>query len=140
MLRNKEKGALFDCCYFNNRRHRRDSFIKLIRSLAKSIALNRVIKTNKNWSLPEFGSPEDHSIYYSNPKNLDAFIFLDEASDDKYNDIKIRLPNLDKIALFNVIGVSSFPAVAVSFNESWPELTWGKQSITRANPWPHPLA
>jgi hypothetical protein len=126
-----EFGTVFDTCFSDNSLQSEN---KVILSVVKNTFFAKKVDS---FNLPEVGSPEDHSKFYSDPKNSTAFNFLlDKGSSTQ----KIELCNIQDIESRLVVSAGVFPAVALSSNNSWPELTWGAQSICGINPWPHPLA
>jgi hypothetical protein len=125
----KKFGAIFDSCF-----KAEDAEEKLLTSVIK----NSFFQKAENYpDLPEKGSPESHRQFYSNPVNLKAFDFL---MSNKSKIDSIYLQDLDKLFASLIVSADVFPAVAKAYNNSWAELSWGKQSIKGKNPWPHPLA
>ncbi|OFZ11898.1 MAG: hypothetical protein A2Z20_03110 [Bdellovibrionales bacterium RBG_16_40_8] len=139
LLRSTKFGAIFDCLYKSESTINIAAiFSKLTRSLARSIntQINRTVEDT--WVLPTVGKPEDHGAFYTKVENLSAFDFLDKSP--RRTSAPIALDDFNRIRSIKVIDTSGFPAVAFSHNDAWPPFQWGKQTITKENPWPHPLA
>lgn len=111
--------------------------LKLMRSLLRCEIDDNRTNTSTEWIFPEIGNPADQHRFYRDPANKKAidFLPLEQTITDTLN-----MPKIDSITSKLIIGVTQFPPVAVSFNPSWPQLVWGRQSIQGKNPWPHPLA
>lgn len=135
---NKQFGAIFDCIYLQDKNKFKKNESKLLSSLIRSAALQSKYPLDMNWNLPEKGQPIDHSKFYRNPENSKAFDFLKNIESQKKN--FIFMSEYDNIKSKLILDVTNFPAVAVSYNDDWPELRWGTRSIMGENPWPHPLA
>lgn len=127
----QELGAVFDTSFALDISIAEN---KVFSSIIKNIVLAKKYPIS---DLAQMAAPEDHRIYYSNPKNLDAFDFLKTNSASIG---QVHLSHLDKIQSTIVYSANSMPAVAQSVNDNWPVLTWGTQSIFGDNKWPHPLA
>ena len=112
---------------------------KLITSLSKMVQIHEQIKPNKNFNFPLDGDPLDQMRFYRNVENLKALDFL--THENISSDQLIELPCHDQTKSKIIFeGSKTLPAVCFSYNEKWPKLTWGKNSIVGKNPWPHPLA
>jgi len=94
-------------------------------------------KLPDNWELPRVAAPEDHLIFYREPKNQEAFSFL---NDGKSQEGAVSIGDKKLLQSKIIVSTSELPAVAISFNQQWEVLRWGLQSIKGENPWPHPLA
>jgi len=126
-----EFGAVFDSSFADKAKAVEDN---LIMSICRQIDSR---KKSLRHEFPFFGIPSDHSFFYSNPNNLTAF---DHLLHPKENPQSFFLEHENSIQTQLLVPVSDFPAVAMSFNEKWPRLKWGMQSIKGINPWPHPIA
>lgn len=124
----KEYGAVFDSTLNLNIKL---AEIKIILSLIKGISIRE--KSNEVGALIS-DDPNSHGKFYGDPKNLVAFNFLNNATtnsisydidedDFKYIDFKLS---------------PKMPFVSVAWNEKWPPIQWGDNSISGNNQWPHP--
>lgn len=132
-------GLAFDTIYIgldSNRSAYRAREFKLILSLLKSTAFRVGLKIDSAFVLPEKGQPNDHAAFYSNSENSRAFDLLSAGTEI----CAFGCDENDSIRTSLIVDVTQMPAVAVAFNLSWGDLTWGRQSIRGKNLWPHPLA
>ena len=131
LLRNDEKGAIFDATFGGSLY---DCEVRLFLSALKNSYFHKATWTE---DIPFEGIPEDHRKYYSNPNHLAAFDFLNQKNSPS---TEVILPHLDKVRTTVIVKAGPFPAVAYSSHPSWPSLSWGKNSTRGLNTWPHPIA
>lgn len=126
-----ELGAIFDSTFGA-------SVYEGEEKLLSSIIKNTFFQISKNgYQMPEVAHPEDHRLFYSDARNIEAFDFL---YSENIRDHIIQINNTEATISELIIEAGDFPAVARTSNAYWPQLTWGLQSITGTNKWPHPLA
>ena len=135
--KHEEFGTSFDCRYLGSKKLFAKDFLKLIRSLTRQNNALRNLDRNQLFKLPSVGEPRDHLKYYSDPKNaafVEAF-FADTSAGDPFVLKELGQTRTD---LFRIS--PALPILAVSTNDFWHEISWGADSISGANPHPHPLS
>ncbi len=136
IAKHSEWGAVVDSlCEAASFRSEAKLVLSVLRTLADDDRKSTEVYSPSE-ELPEFAEPQDHGRYYRNPANSAAFEFLDGGGAGG----ELELASLDKLESVVLAPAQHFPAVAVSHHPDWPILRWGRSSIRRANPWPHPLA
>ncbi len=129
LARHKTLGA-----YFDSASNAPGSARKLAQGL--DLYLNRIERSPSLAELPDFATPASHLAFYRNPSNLQAFDFLENTSScETLPDERTKSPPQQSI----VSNSPGMPYVARSWNNDWPQLSWGAKS-GGANSWPHPLA
>lgn len=126
-------GIVFDSIYFNVDHCEG----KLLSSINRSI----IVRENKIYKMKGIletqAGPEQHDEFYSDPRNNEAIKFLETPC----SSVGLRYGNSEKIeTILLARPYKIIPAVAYSYNCDWPDLLWGRQSISGNNKWPHPLA
>lgn len=137
LIQHDQLGSVFDAVYISDTSSVSSYELKLLRSLIRCSPVKALAVSDLHGSLPQEGIPQDHSKYYADPNNAQAFQFLD---DPQSAEGIFDLPDPSEIVSKVVTPPTEFPAVAVSFHAGWPKLQWGKQAVRGDNPWPHPLA
>lgn len=141
VLKHSDHGVIFDSDYIDGNEVRKSenklilSATRMIVSFLENKKMNQFSRLNIN-CLNEEAKPFDHFAFYSNPKNADALNFLETS----VNNSQIEILEIDKITTKLLFKSDDLPHVAMAENPAWPKISWGRQSISGINPWPHPLA
>lgn len=123
-------GVLFDCSFSFNMESSKNSELKSLIGICFEIE-NRT----RSYSEKLEPSPNGHKDFYSNPKNLKAFSFLESNCNEVIN-----LEELDEVKYELINPSEKMPVVVRCYHERWNQLEWGIKSIRGENKWPHPLA
>jgi hypothetical protein len=134
LAQNEKHGTVFDCAFLNYKKPKSIE-LKILQSLAKNICYIETFPPDPNFNFKNSTEPTSHSEFYRDPKNNEAFAFLEQDSAEVLN-----IDHYDKIESEILHDLPNSPKVVRSSNTFWPKLTWGINSISGINPYPHPLA